>query len=91
MFKSTSGINAANLRPAEQHIPATSLHVHPVSGNKTSKQYKILFISSLCVMIAGQGLKKNLNFSLSFGQAFITFFLPWAPSCSYKLMILLED
>ena len=54
-----------------------------VSVNKTSKQYKILFISSLC-MKAGQGLKKNLISSLYFGQAFITFFLSGASSCSLK-------
>ena len=36
-------------------------------------------------------LKKKMNSSLSFGQAVLTFFLPWATSCSSSGVILVED
>ena len=39
----------------------------------------------------GSKKKKNLNCSVSYGQAAVTFCLPGATSCSFKELILLED
>ena len=59
-----------------------------------AQAYDTNCITSIKLSPSGQnaGLeKKNLNCSVSYGQAAVTFCLPGATSCSSKELILLED